>query len=97
MMIVEEGRDVKIAKLAKWGNSQGIRINKDVLKNLNFDLQEIETLKIKFNMQIINGKIILDPIKETTKLDKLFANFDGKADDYKVSIDWGEPTGKEVW
>ena len=67
MMIVEEGRDVKIAKLAKWGNSQGIRINKDVLKNLNFDLQEIETLKIKFNMQIINGKIILDPIKETTK------------------------------
>ena len=67
MMIVEEGRVVKIAKLAKWGNSQGIRINKDVLKNLNFDLQEIETLKIKFNMQIINGKIILDPIKETTK------------------------------
>lgn len=32
-----------------------------------------------------------------TKLDKLFENFNGDPKDYKVSIDWGNPRGKEVW
>lgn len=31
-----------IIQLIKWCNSQGIRINKEILKSLNFDSQEIE-------------------------------------------------------
>ena len=86
-----------VTQLTKWGNSQGIRINKETLRNLNFDLEEIENQKIKFEMEIKNGKIILNPIKEMTKLDKLFEDFEGDPKDHKVSIDWGNPVGKEVW
>ena len=53
--------------------------------------------EIKFELKIENGQIILTPIKEMTKLDKLFENFNGDPKDYKVSIDWGNPRGKEVW
>lgn len=86
-----------VAQLAKWGNSQGIRINKETLRDLNFDSQEIENQEIKFEMEIKNGQIILNPIKEMTKLDKLFINFERDPKDYEVSIDWGNPVGKEVW
>ena len=86
-----------VTQLSKWGNSQGIRINKETLKSLNFDTKEIENKEIKFEMDIKDGKIILNPIKEMTKLEKLFADFEGNPNDYKVSIDWGDPVGKEVW
>lgn len=86
-----------VKQLTKWGNSQGIRINKEVLRSLNFDSKEIENQEIKFEMEIKKGKIILKPIKEKTKLDKLFEDFDGDPKDYKTSIDWGDPVGKEIW
>lgn len=86
-----------IIQLSKWGNSQGIRIDKETLKCLNFDSQEIDSQEIRFEMKVTNGKIILNPIKEMTKLDKLFENFDGDPKNYKLSTDWGDPVGKEVW
>ncbi|MDX9887655.1 MAG: AbrB/MazE/SpoVT family DNA-binding domain-containing protein [Anaerovoracaceae bacterium] len=86
-----------VMQLAKWGNSHGIRINKEILKSLDFTSLEIENQEIKFELKIENGQIILRPIKEMTKLDKLFENFNGDPKDYKVSIDWGKPRGKEVW
>ncbi len=86
-----------VTQLTKWGNSQGIRINKETLKSLNFNSKEIENQEIKFEMKIKDGQIILNPIKEMTKLDKLFVEFEGDPKNYKVSIDWGNPVGKEVW
>jgi len=86
-----------IAQLVKWGNSQGIRINREILKSLNFDAQDIENKDITFEVEIKNGQIVLKPIIEMTKLDKLFENFDEDLKDYKVSVDWGNPVGKEVW
>lgn len=86
-----------VTKLTKWGNSQGIRLSKEILKSLNYYDEDIEKLEIKFELQVVNNKIILNPIKKITKLDILFQDFDGNADDYKVAVDWGEPVGKEVW
>ena len=48
-------------------------------------------------MEINDGQIILNPIKEMIKLDKLFVGFEGGPKDYKVSIDWVNPVGKEFW
>ena len=86
-----------VTKLAKWGNSQGIRIDKETLKALNIDSKEIENQEVKFQMEIENNNIILKPIRKMTKLDKLFEDFDGDPKNYKVSIDWGESVGKEIW
>lgn len=86
-----------IAQLTKWGNSQGIRISKEILKALNFDTEEIENQEIEFEMQIKNGQLILNPIKEMTKLEKMFEDFKGDSKDYMTSINWGNPVGKELW
>ena len=86
-----------VTQLAKWGNSQGIRIDKETLRSLNFNSEEIENQEIEFEMEIKNDNIILKPIKKTSKLDKLFKDFDGDPKDYKASIDWGNSTGKEIW
>lgn len=88
---------MKIVKLTKWGNSQGVRISKETLRELNFDLKEIENQEIKFEIKIKNGQFILNPIKEMTKLDKLFEDFNDNPEEFKVSIDWGDQVGKEVW
>jgi antitoxin MazE len=90
------GITMAVTELAKWGNSQGIRISKKILKSLDLDLDETEGKKIRFEVEVENGKIILCPIKEKTKLDKLFDNFDGDSKEYKEMIDWGEPVGKEM-
>lgn len=86
-----------IIQLTKWGNSQGIRINKETLRYLNFDSQEIDNQEIKFEMKIKDGQIILNPIREMTKLEKLFEDFNGDPKDYKSSINWGEAVGEEIW
>lgn len=83
--------------LNKWGNSQGIRLTKDILKDLNFDLDEIDMDKIKFDSEIKDGKLILKPIIKNNKLDELFSDFEGEVGDHKADISWGEPVGSEIW
>jgi len=85
-----------VTELAKWGNSQGIRISKKILKSLDLDLDKTEGKKIKFEIEVENGKLILCLIKEKTKLDKLFEGFEGNPKEYKEMIDWGEATGNEI-
>lgn len=41
--------------------------------------------------------LILNPIKEMTKLEKLFEDFHDDSEEFKVSIYWGDPVGKEIW
>jgi antitoxin component of MazEF toxin-antitoxin module len=48
-------------------------------------------------MKIEKGQIILTPIKEMTKLEKLFEDFDGDPKDYRSSINWDNLVGKELW
>ena len=50
-----------IATISKWGNSQGLRFPKDVMRELNLSIGD----KIKFFIQ--NDKIILEPVKKSEK------------------------------
>lgn len=59
-------------KLQKWGNSQGIRIPKDVLKKL--DLENAEDLE--FELTIQDNTISLTPIVELTPYERLFVGYD---------------------
>lgn len=83
--------------LNKWGNSQGIRLTKDILKGLNFNLDEIDKNKIKFEPKIQDGSLILKPISKNNKLDELFSGFEGEVGNHKLDISWGEPVGNEIW
>ena len=77
------------AVIAKWGNSQGIRLSKDIMSVANF--------KIGDSIEIIaseNEIMIKKIVKRRPTIDELFVNYDG---DYKCEeISVGEAVGKEL-
>lgn len=75
-------------KLQKWGNSSGIRIPANLIKELGFKLDE--TLKIV----IVNNKLIISKPKHKT--------FNERISNYKKinnpeEFDFGKQEGKEIW
>lgn len=76
--------------IQKWGNSQGIRIPKTLLNELNIKENEILSLEIDNNKLIIQKRV-----PEKISIKKLFANYKG---DYTPNeIDWGKAKGVEIW
>ena len=81
------------AKLQKWGNSDGIRIPRSILKSLN--------LKTNDKVDLIQEKdriIISKPKKKHKTLEERFAIFEKLPKEDKGIIedyDWGEDLGKE--
>ena len=76
--------------IQKWGNSQGIRIPKNILDSVNWSENE------QIIIAVDNGKLIIEKAKKKRKnIKELFANYNGKYE--PVEIDWGNPEGKEIW
>lgn len=78
------------AQIKAWGNSQGIRLSKDILQAANISINEILDVKVS------NGAITLvKPFRHKT-LEERAAEFDGKLN-LDGEFDWGEPIGREAW
>ncbi len=78
------------AQVKAWGNSQGIRLPKEVLKRAGIILNEVLDVKVS------DGVITLaKPFRHKT-LEERAAEFDGKLM-LDGEYDWGEPVGREVW
>ena len=78
-------------QLKPWGNSQGIRLPKAVLKEAGF--QPDDTLVVKAE----NGRIVLCPSVRHKTLEERAAEYDGKLN-LDGELDWrGDPAGNEVW
>ena len=78
------------AQVKEWGNSQGIRLPKEVLKSAGIALNEI------LDVKVANGVITLvKPFRHKT-LEERAAEFDGKLM-LDGEYDWGEHVGREVW
>ena len=71
-------------QVKEWGNSQGIRLPKRILKSAGIALNEI------LDITVSNGVITLTkPFRHKTEFDEKLI-LDGE-------YDWGEPVGREVW
>jgi antitoxin MazE len=81
-----------IAKVQKWGNSQGLRFPKDVLKKASISIgQEVD-------ISARNGEIVVKPTMRTRGRYKLKDLVSRMPAHYKpVEEDWGKPEGREVW
>ncbi len=78
------------AQVKEWGNSQGIRLPKEVLKEARIAVNEM------LDITVSNGVITLTkPFRHKT-LEERAAEFEGKLM-LDGEYDWGEPVGKEVW
>ena len=72
-----------------WGNSQGIRFSKEVLKEADVAVDDILDVKVS------NGVIMLvKPFRHKTLEERAVA-YDGKLD-LDGEFDWREPVGREI-
>jgi antitoxin MazE len=79
-------------KIQKWGNSQGLRLAKNVIEDACLGVGD------EVNVTVQNGIIVVAPIRKIRgryRLEDLVAQI---PEDYHAGeVDWGEPVGKEVW
>jgi len=81
-----------IVKVQKWGNSQGIRLSKEILNQANILIgDELEVVTTE-------NQLVIKPvykIRGKYKIEDLVAKLPAN---YQVEeLDWGEPAGMEVW
>ncbi len=81
--------------LAKWGNSAAIRVPKHVLAKLNIDSSNFDATS--FDVDVEGDKMILRKRQEKTKFELLAEQSSGVRLNPEQELDWGEPTGKEIW
>ena len=80
------------AKIQKWGNSQGLRLTKNLLADAQLGVGDEVDISVK------DGIMIVTPAKRIRGRHKLKDLVARIPENYKTSeIDWGEPVGKEVW
>ncbi len=78
------------SQIKAWGNSQGIRISKEILQEANIEIDDVLDVKVS------DGMIMLvKPFRHKT-LEERAAEFDGRLN-LDGEYDWGEPVGREVW
>ncbi len=78
------------AQVKEWGNSQGIRLPKEALREAGIALNEVLDVKVS------NGVITLVKTFRHKTLEERAAEYDGKLL-LDGEYDWGEPVGREVW
>lgn len=78
------------AQIKEWGNSQGIRLSKEILKSAGIELNEV------LDVTISNGAITLTKSFRHKTLEERAAEFNGKLM-LDGEYDWGRPVGREVW
>lgn len=77
-------------QIKAWGNSQGVRLSKEMLNKAGIILNEI--LKV----DVSEGKIILSKKFRHKTLEERVAEYGGKLS-LDGEYDWGDPVGKEAW
>ena len=78
------------AQVKEWGNSQGIRLSKEILKSAGIGLNEV------LDVTVSNGVITLVKPFRHKSLEERAAEFGGRLM-LDGEYDWGEPVGREVW
>lgn len=81
-----------ITKVQKWGNSQGLRLSKELLSQA--DIQVGDAVDVSLH----NGVLLIAPVRRVrggVDLEQLVREIPA---DYRPSEpDWGPPAGREVW
>lgn len=79
-------------KIQKWGNSQGLKLPTNVLKQAGISVGDRVMVSVKA------GVITIRKIKKTKNYLSLSALLKQSPKGYKSDgYDWGKPMGREVW
>jgi antitoxin MazE len=96
-MYIQKGVFIMEISLKPWGNSQGIRIPKELLSQLSWDKNEVVDVKVEDN------KIIIKKASKKMSLKERYEEFYGcpydEIDFYgevEEEYDWDQPVGEEI-
>ena len=81
-----------LTTIKKWGNSQGVRLSLNVLKEAEIDRDSTVNISAQGNCIVITKA---EPQRKRQNIMELFEGYTGEYE--PTEIDWGEPVGKEVW
>ena len=77
-------------QVKSWGNSQGVRISKEVLQEANIAVNDI------LDMKVVNGMITLMKPNRHKTLEERAKKFNGELN-LDGEFQWGKSVGREVW
>jgi antitoxin MazE len=81
-----------VTRIQKWGNSQGLRLPKQVLEEAHLSLGDDVDITVQ------GGLIVIAParrVRGSQSLEELVSRI---PKDYQAEeIDWGKPVGREAW
>ena len=81
-----------VTKIQRWGNSQGLRISKELLKNAHLAVGD------EVNLAVREGMIVVVPLRQVRGKRSLEDLVSRIPKDYKPTGEaWGGQVGKEVW
>ena len=81
-----------LAKIQKWGNSQGLRLAKHLLADAEIGVGDDVDITVR------DGLIVVSPARRIRGRHHLADLVSRIPEDYQAcEMDWGEPTGKEAW
>ena len=79
------------ATISSWGNSQGLRFPKDIMKELHLSIGD------KVKILIENQKIIIEPIKGSREKYDINDLVKQLPENYKAHEEFDTKTGLEEW
>ncbi|MDR1018391.1 MAG: AbrB/MazE/SpoVT family DNA-binding domain-containing protein [Lachnospiraceae bacterium] len=78
------------AKVKQWGNSQGIRLSKDILKIIGLQVGD------EIDLDVTKNEIIISKKFKHKTLEERYEEFNGPIL-HLEEYNWGEPVGRERW
>jgi antitoxin MazE len=81
-----------VTKVQKWGNSQGVRLSKILLSDVEISVGDA------VNVAVRDGALVVTPLRRVRGGHDLRELVKRMPKDYEPKeLDWGPPVGKEVW
>jgi antitoxin MazE len=81
-----------VTRIQKWGNSQGLRLPKQVLEDAHLSLGDDVDITVQ------DGLIVIAPARRVRGKQNLKDLVSRIPRDYRAEeVDWGEPVGREAW
>jgi antitoxin MazE len=81
-----------ITKVQKWGNSQGLRLSKELLSGVDVKIGDA------VEVAVLDGVLVVTPVHRVRGRVDLKQLVRAMPGDYEPSeLDWGPPVGREVW
>jgi len=81
-----------VTKVQKWGNSQGLRLAKQVLEEARISVGDLVDVSTR------DGVIVIAPTRRVRGKQSLQELVSRIPKNYKTKeVEWGEPVGREAW